>query len=331
MASVQQFRKRIKSIQNTRQITKAMEMVASVKMQKAVKSILEARSYVQNSWNMFAKLARLILPGDHPLLNPTPVGKTAIIFITSDRGLCGSYNADLLKKLTATVKELKSSGHPRPVSGNRVNSGGDPVTVDSRVKPENDNSVDIIAVGKKGADYVKNYNLGNLVAVFDGFESNIHFEDIIPISKMTNGEYLQGKYDKVVVIYSHFISSLAQMPVVKQILPVDREHIDLPELWEDTQDPRVREDDKGDVEYKFEPNADEILDKLLRRFLRLSIYGAVLEANASEYSAQMVAMRNATDNAKDLIDELQLTYNSVRQASITREIAEISGAAEAMK
>jgi F-type H+-transporting ATPase subunit gamma len=300
MPSTQQFRKRIKSIQNTRQITKAMEMVASVKMQKAVKSILEARNYVQSSWNMFVKLTRLTLPSNHSLLRPNQVDKTAIIFITSDRGLCGSYNSDLLKKLATVIKEQSNNG---------------------AIEQSN---VDIIAIGKKGANYVKNYSLGNLVAVFDGFDSNIDFESIIPISKITNGEYLQGKYDKVVVVYSHFVSSLSQTPVVKQILPVNQEHIDLPELWES-------EEKNIDLEYKFEPNADEILEKLLRRFLRLQIYGAVLEANASQFSAQMVAMKNATDNAKDLIDELTLTYNSVRQASITREIAEIAGAAEAMK
>lgn len=294
MASTQEFRRRIKSVNNTKQITKAMEMVASVKMQKSIKAITDARTYVQNSWNMFLKLAKLTLAENHPLLNPKGNGKTAIIFVTSDRGLCGSYNAETLKKLISYTKNLPQKA-------------------------------DIIAVGKKGAEYVKSYDLGNLVASFDGLESNISFEDIIPISSLSNGEYLKGSYGKVVVIYSHFVSSLKQTPVIKQILPIKKEHIDLPELWEQT-------DEKADeIEYKIEPNPNEILERLLYRFLRLQVYGAVLEANASEHSARMVAMKNATDNAGNLIDDLTLTYNTIRQNSITNEIAEISAGAESMK
>lgn len=294
MASTQEFRRRIKSVNNTKQITKAMEMVASVKMQKSIKSIMEARTYVQNSWNMLLKLANLTLPKNHPLLFPRETKKIAIIFVTSDRGLCGAYNSDVFKKLINYVKEIQSTP-------------------------------DIIAVGKKGAEFVNSYKIGKLVAAFDGLESNISFEDIIPISKLSNGEYLKGTYDKVVIIYSHFVSSLKQIPVVKQVLPFEKDHIDLPELWE-------QEDEKSDsLEYKFEPNPDEILEKLLYRFMRMQVYGAILEANASEHSSRMVAMKNATDNAGNLIDDLTLTYNTIRQNSITNEIAEISGAAEAMK
>ena len=296
MASTQEFRRRIKSVNNTKQITKAIEMVSSVKMQKAVKTISDARSFVQNSWNIFEKLAKLTLPQNHLLLSPKKINKTAIIFITSDRGLCGSYNSDLFKKITNHVNE----------SGNE--------------------KCDIIAVGKKGAEYVKNYSIGNLVAVFPGFETNIKIEDVVPISKLTNGEYLAEKYDKVLIIYSHFESSLKQTPVIKQLLPIKKEHIDMPDLWES-----VKGENEKEVEYKIEPNPDDILDKLLRRFVRLQIFGSMLEANASEYSASMVAMKNATENAGDLIDELTLTYNSIRQNSITNEIAEISGAVEAMK
>lgn len=304
MASTQEFRRRIKSVNNTKQITKAMEMVASVKMQKSIKSIMEARTYVQNSWNMLLKLANLTLPKNHPLLSPREAKRVAIIFVTSDRGLCGAFNSDALKKLTSYVKAECCP------ADNKCEFLGD---------------CDIIAVGKKGAEFVNNYKIGRLIAAFDGLESNISFEDIVPISKLSNGEYLKGSYDKVVIIYSHFVSSLKQIPVVKQVLPLEKDHIDLPELWE-------QEDEKLDsLEYKFEPNPDEILEKLLYRFMRMQVYGAILEANASEHSSRMVAMKNATDNAGNLIDDLTLTYNTIRQNSITNEIAEISGAAEAMK
>jgi len=303
MASTQTFRRRIKSVNNTKQITKAMEMVASVKMQKAIKSITQARAYVQDSWNMFLKLAKLTLPENHPLLTPREIKKTAIIFITSDRGLCGSYNTEALKKLIDFVKAECQEGKPSDCMGN----------------------CDIIAIGKKSAEFVHNYKIGNLLAAFDGLESNISFEDIIPISRLSNGEYLKGTYDRVVVIYSHFVSSLKQIPVVKKVLPLDKDHIDLPELWEQN------ETGNDNLEYKIEPNPDEIIEKLLYRFLRLQVYGAVLEANASEHSARMVAMKNATDNAGNLIDDLTLTYNTIRQNGITNEIAEISAGAESMR
>lgn len=293
MASTQEFKRRIKSVHNTKQITGAMEMVASVKMQKAVKHILDARSYVHHTWNILVKLANLTLKQDHPLLHPKEINKSVIIFISSDRGLCGSYNADLFKKLISFRKNCEEE-------------------------------CDIIAIGKKGADFIRNYKLGNLIAVFPGFENNIDLSDIVPISKLSNGEYLAGKYDRVYIIYSHFISSLKQVPVVHKLLPLDKNHLDLPDLW-------TVKTEEDETEYRIEPNPDEILDKLIRRIVRLQVYGAVLSANASEYSASMVAMKNATDNAGNLIDELTLTYNTIRQNGITNEIAEISAGAEAMK
>ncbi len=312
MPSTQEFRRRIKSVNNTKQITKAMEMVASVKMQKAVRTIHEARTYVQNSWNMLVRLANTTLPENHLLLKPVEINRTAVIFVTSDRGLCGSYNADLYKKLV---------NYCSSVSENLKNSSQTSSSNNSKT-PSVD--VDIIAIGRKGADFVRRHNVGNLVAVYDGFENDIDFEDIIPISKMTNGEYLNGKYDKVVVMYSNFITSLRQAPVVKQILPIDKDHIDIEDIWENL------ETDKEDIEYKIEPNSDQVLEKLLRRFIRLQIFGAVLEANASEHSSRMVAMKNASDNSDNLIEELTLTYNTIRQNGITSEIAEITAGAEAM-
>ena len=295
MPSTQEFRRRIKSVSSTRQITKAMEMIASIKMQKATKIIAQARSYIQNAWNILYRLTEKSLPKDHPLITPREQKNVAVILITSDRGLCGSYNAEIIKKYLKFTKEVNDT-----------------------------NGIDVISVGKVGAAYVKRYKLGNLIAEFKGFENNIAVEDIIPISKMTNEEYLNGKYDRVVIIYSHFMSSIKQIPVAKQILPITRDHIDNSDLW-------VSEDSSDDTEYKFEPDAATIIDRVLRQILRTQLFGAVLEANASEHSARMVAMKNATDNATDLVDELTLIYNSIRQSNITSEIAEISGAAEAMK
>jgi len=304
MPSTQEFRRRIKSVNNTKQITKAMEMIASIKMQKSVKTAAGARKYVQNSWNMLVTLAKLTSPEKHPLLNAREFRKTAVILITSDRGLCGSYNSEVLKKFVNFERTECSCG--------------------GKSCDEYTGSCDVIALGKKGAEFVKRYKTGRMIAEFPAIESNIQFEDIRPVSKLTIDEYLNENYDRVVVIYSHFESSIKQTPVVKQILPITQEHIDIPELWE-------KSDQSAETEFKFEPDPDTVLDVLLPQFVRLQIFGAILEANASEHSARMVAMKNATDNATDLVDELRLVYNTIRQGNITREIAEISGAAEAMK
>jgi len=303
MASTQEFRRRIKSVNNTKQITKAMQMIASIKMQKSVKAAQTARAYIQNAWNMLTRLAHLTLPENHPLIYKREIKKTAIILVTSDRGLCGSYNSEILKKFVQFEKELCSCN--------------------GKACKEYVGNCDVIAIGRKGAEFVKRYKTGKLIAEFPGFESNLAIEEIIPISKMTIGEYLSGNYDQVILIYSHFVSSLKQIPVTRQLLPIVNEHTDRPELWEKTE--------AKETEFKFEPSADEVMDGILRQVLQAQVYGAILEANASMYSAQMVAMQSATDNAEDLVDELKLLYNSVRQDSITREIAEISGAADAMK
>ncbi|MEI8143113.1 MAG: ATP synthase F1 subunit gamma [Candidatus Berkelbacteria bacterium] len=310
MPSTQEFRRRIKSVNNTRQITKAMEMIASVKMQKATKTIAAARSYVQNAWNMLQKLSASVLPDNHPLVSATKVNKTAVILITSDRGLCGGYNAEIIKRFIRFEKEECACSITDKKSACGDYSG----------------SCDVIAIGKKGAEYTERYKIGRLIAEFPAFENDVQIEDIVAISKLTNGEYLAGHYDKVVAIYSHFESSIKQTGVVKQILPLSTNHIDKLDLWE--ADPDLETNNLEN--FKFEPSPDIVFEGILKQFLRVQIFGAILEANASEHSARMVAMKNATDNAKDLIDELQLIYNSVRQDSITREIAEISGAAEAM-
>jgi len=349
MPSTQEFRRRIKSVNNTKQITKAMEMIASIKMQKAVKTAAATRAYTQNAWNILQKLSNKILSNDHPLITPRTADKTAVILVTSDRGLCGSYNSEVIKRLTAFLNEPSiGNGNDASIVKSQAVTAENrkPKTETGIVTDKRGSNIDVISIGKIGARAIHRYKNANLAAEFTGFEDKIDFETIVPVSKLTIDEYLAGNYDRVVIIYSHFVSSLKQIPVVKQLLPIIEEHIDHPELWEGSSatpastsvipaqagilDPRVKpEDDNQD--YRFEPDPDKLFDGVLKQILRAQIYGAVLEANASEHSARMVAMKSATDNAGELIDELQLLYNSIRQSNITREIAEISGAAEAMK
>ena len=304
MPSTQEFRKRIKSVNNTRTITRAMEMVASVKMQKAVRNILEARTYVQTAWNLI-ELFKAKKPADlkHPFLRSKPVGKTAVILISSDRGLCGSFNSDILKKMAQFQAGFSSEADDN-----------------EELMSEN---YDVVAVGKFSSKICRKLGL-NMVAEFSGFENEIGYEDTTPVTKLIIDNYLDKVYGRIIIVYSHFISSLSQTPVSKQILPVESNHIDNLEIWE-SKSPEFL-----DVEFKFEPDIKTLLDQVLPQFIRMQIYGAILESNASEHSARMVAMKNATDSAGDIISDLTLTYNTVRQDNITREIAEISGAAEAM-
>jgi len=324
MPSTQEFRRRIKSVNNTKQITKAMQMIASIKMQKAVKTIASARSYVQNSWNTLEMLSKVTSPENHPLLQVRPIKKVGVIVVTSDRGLCGSYNTNILNKALAFAKgEIKLGANTQIIT-----------------------DLDLVSVGQRGTSFVKRMPNGALVAEFTGFGKEVEFEETTPITKLLIDDYVSGKYDQIVVVYSHFESALKQTPVVKQILPITPEHIDIPELWEPNYsvipshpEPAAERNEGGEKshhnsdlpEYKFEPDPNTVLEGILKQFIRIQIYGAILESNASEHSARMFAMQNATDNAKNLISELQLVYNTVRQGNITREIAEISGAAEAMK
>lgn len=303
MPSTQEFRKRIKSVNNTRTITRAMEMVASVKMQKAVRNILEARTYIQTAWNLL-ELFRVKKPSDfkHPFLRSKPIGKTAVILISSDRGLCGSFNSDVLKKMISYIR------HDQQERG---------------LGEKDRDELDIIAVGKFSVKIARKLGL-NIVAEFDGFENDITYEDTTAVSKLVIDDYLAKKYGKVTLIYSHFVSSLNQTPVSKQILPIVEKHIDNPEIWQQ------KTPEFWEVDYTYEPDLSQLLAQILPQFVRMQIFGAILESNASEQSARMVAMKNATDSAADIISDLTLTYNTMRQDNITREIAEISGAAEAM-
>lgn len=302
MPATQEFRRRIKSVNNTRQITRAMEMVSSVKMQKAVRTINQGRAYIQNSWNMLLQLAELSKPEDHPLLSVRPVKKICLIIVASDRGLCGSFNQEILKKTKSFCKgEIE-------VGKNSINN----------------KEIDTIIIGKKGQKISSLLPETNLIASFTDMGDEINFTETRPISTLIIDGYKQAIYDEIFLIYTHFESSLHQIPTINQLLPITKEHIDIPRLWEHSKN-------IGVVKTVLEPDPHIILERILEEFIRMQVYGAILESNASEHSTRMLAMNNATENAKNLISELTLIYNSVRQDTITREIAEIASATESMK
>jgi F-type H+-transporting ATPase subunit gamma len=271
------------------QITRAMEMVAASKMRRAQDRVTSGRPYSERLREVLGDLASLQLDSEQlqefPLLAQREVKKTALILITPDRGLAGALNSNILRR---TVQYIRNE------------------SVDSRPQ--------VIAVGKKGRDFAARTNQ-DLVAEFIRLGDRPGLNDIRPIAQIAIQEFLDGNVDAVHILYTQFVSTLSQTPVVLQLLPIER--------------PEGSSDKAQD--YIFEPNEKEVLNQLLPRYVEINLYQAVLENIASFYSAQMVAMRNATDNAKELSDDLSLAMNKARQAQITNEVAEIAAGANAFR
>ena len=314
MAKTKEISRRIKSIGSTKKITKAMEMVAASKMRKAIDAVLKTRTYANLSWETVLHLARLAAESKekelHPLLTPRPeIKKVAIILITSNRGMCGAYNTAVISKAETSLLKHRIS-------------------------------TDFILVGKKGA--VVHPHGHNVAAEFEKSDLLADVKDIYPISKLALDHYQSGEYDKVFVAYTDFVNPAKQIPRVKQLLPVDINAVDeyLGSTGEGSQatanqDRSEREaghlaQGGGALEYKFEPGPRAVLDFIIPRLFETQLYQAFLEANASEHSARMTAMHQATEAAEDMVSELTLFYNKARQAGITAEIAEISAGANAL-
>ena len=320
MASARDIQNRIKSISNTKKITKAMEMVAASKMRRAIEAVLKTRTYANLSWRIVLNLSQAGNGNDkkalHPLLTKRKrIKKVGIILISSNRGLCGGFNTAIINKAHNSVKM-----HMKP----------------GKEKPE------FIIIGKKGAIVKKYYNY-DIAAEFPKADIISEIKEVLPIAKIVLDDYLNGKYDKIMVAYTDYVSAAKQIPRVKQLLPIDISTQDeyLGIVGEDTRvgidkefidkkkEQRLQ-DEKHSYEYTFEPNPKEVLDEMIPRLIEVQLFQALLESNASEHSARMSAMHQATDAAKDMVDELTLFYNKSRQAAITNEIAEISAGANAL-
>ncbi|KKT70000.1 MAG: ATP synthase gamma chain [Candidatus Uhrbacteria bacterium GW2011_GWE2_45_35] len=297
--STRAIRRRIKSVKNTSKITKAMELVSASKMRKAVSSVLMSRPFARLAWDTVSAIGRVVDVSLHPLLKKDhQSGKTLLILLTSDRGLAAGFNTNMVKKAMLAIKETS---------------------------PE---KIEVIAVGRKGADAARRAGL-KLVASFTGITNNPKFEEILPIGKMAVDEFVKENYDRVILAYTDFISAVNQQPVVLELLPFGSQS-DYSAIGEvSTSAPSAPYAPKTD--YTFEPSPEEVLNRLLPRLVETMVYQAVLESAASEHSARMLAMRNASDAAGDMIDSLTFTYNQFRQAAITREIAEISGGKAALE
>lgn len=293
----------MKAIKSTRQVTKAMELVSASKMRRAVLNAQTLREYALMAWRILRRLTAN--ESSHPFMEQRPTGKVLAILFTSDRGLCGSLNAQVLRAVatyTRSVKELKTF-----------------------------DSLEFIAIGRKGQQFLKRSGL-NVVAAFPALSNHPTFKDVLPITRMAMDGYKAGTYDHVVLIYADFVSALLQEPVVKVLLPFSSTELRgmIESLLPVSRNAKMDDTPASNAEYLFEPSAEEVLSTVLPQLTEMQVYQAVLEACASEHSARMVAMRNATDNASDILDDLTLTYNRTRQANITGELAELSAAAAAM-
>jgi F-type H+-transporting ATPase subunit gamma len=292
MASAREMRLRIRSVKNISQVTRALQAVSASKVRKAINALMATRPYATKAWQVLTHVSRQ--PGRHslhPLLTErADVKNTLVVVISGDRGLAGAYNTNLIRFVNK-----KFANWPTPVK--------------------------YIAVGRKGRDLLLRRRQ-SVLADFSNLPAAPSFPDVSAIGRMAVEEYLTGKVDEVYLVYTSFQNMVRQDPTVKKLLPLDVE----------AHEERVQTFEVHHVSaaYVYEPEEREILDQIIPRFTALQVYQAILESLASEHAARMVAMRNATDNAIDLVAELQLQYNKVRQQAITNDMLDIAGGAEAL-
>jgi len=316
--NTKEIRRRIKSIGNTKKITKAMEMVSATKMRRAVASVLAIRPYAHSAWSVLTNLARAFESKNKGLLEAREVKSVLILVITSNKGLCGSFNSQIIKKIRQELKD------PSRLKINRVGNK----KIESKIASEN-LQVDFITIGKKSEGIIRGLSK-KIIASFPELTYLPSIESVRPVVKIIMEEYLNKNYDKVVVVYTDYISTINQQAKIRQILPISKIDIEkqIAEI-DDTAGEYGLEEPK--LEYKVEPGPDEVLDFIFPRLIEMQIYHAILESNASKESARMMAMRNATDAASDMVEDLTLTYNQLRQTKITQEIAEISAGSAALR
>ncbi|MGK5052872.1 F0F1 ATP synthase subunit gamma [Janthinobacterium sp. RB2P8] len=291
MASSKEIRGKIKSVENTKKITKAMEMVAASKMRKAQDRMRAARPYSDKIRNIAANLANANPEYTHPFLaaaQGTQAKAVGFIVVTTDKGLCGGMNTNILRQVTSKSRELEAAG----------------------------NRIEAVAIGNKGLGFLNRIGV-KIIAHAIQTGDTPHLDKLIGPVKVMLEEFQAGKLDAVYLCYTKFINTMKQEPVVEQLLPL-------------TADKMVADKSAHSWDYIYEPDAQSIIDELLERYVEALVYQAVAENLASEQSARMVAMKAASDNAGSVIGELKLIYNKTRQAAITKELSEIVAGAAAV-
>ncbi len=296
MPSTRAIRGRIKSVKNIAQVTRTMQMVASSKMRRAQERVQQSRPYSEQLRALVSRLARVTgedVGGDIALLKQRPVRGIGFVVIGPDRGLSGALPSNINRKAASTALDEQR----------RFAEQGERPTVE------------YVAVGRKPRDFVIRNEL-HLIAEFTNYGDRPSLADATAIAQVATDAFLKGEVDVVYLIYAKFVNTVTQQPTAVQLLPV--------------QPPPEQEGESRNIEYIYEPDAASIYEALLPRYVDVQVYQALLETVASFFSAQMVAMKNATDNANDLVQDLTLTYNKARQASITTQILEVVSGAEAL-
>jgi F-type H+-transporting ATPase subunit gamma len=287
MPGTKEIRNKIKSVQNTRKITKAMEMVAASKMRKAQERMRATRPYGEKIRTVAAHISHANPEYRHPfLVSRDSVKRTGLIVITTDKGLCGGLNTNVLRMVLAQYKEWQAQGE----------------------------DIEVCCFGNKGLGFMQRLG-ANVVSQVVQLGDRPQLDKLIGAVKVMLDGYIEDRFDRLMLVYTRFINTMKQEPVIEQLLPLSGERLGAPE---------------GSWDYLYEPEAKVVLDQVLTRYLETIIFQAVAENMASEQSARMVAMKAASDNAGTLIDELTLVYNKNRQAAITKELSEIVGGAAAV-
>ncbi len=293
MASTQAIRRRIRSARNIAQITRAVQLVASSKMRRAQERVIASRPYAEQLAKLLARVAPQVDDiNDLPLMQRRDVKRVLIVEITPDRGLAGALNSNINRRTFSLAQELRRE----------YNNPTLPVS--------------FVAVGRKGRDYLARTRQ-NILAEFTQLGDQPGIQDVRAVARAVTDAYISGEIDRALLVYPKFVSMVAQTPTVTQLLPV--------------QPPETQESEGASPQYIFEPDAQAIFAELLPRYVETQIYQPMLETIASFYSAQMLAMKNATDSANDLLDDLTLTYNKMRQTAITTQILEVVSGANALQ
>jgi len=287
MANTKEIKDKMRTIESTQKITRAMEMVAASKMRKVQEQMKKGRPYSQKIMKVIRHLARGHAEYRHPYLGKRDIKKAGYLIVSTDRGLCGGLNSNLFKLVLEEIQRHQA----------------------------NDVEVELCIIGKKAESFFKRFNLP-IIGVKTEIGSKVNITDVIGVVQVMLNRFVAKKSDALFIVYNCFVNTMVQEPMVEQLLPLN---------------PVDEKSYHHHWDYIYEPDARDVLEVLLKRYIEAQVFQAVVENIACEQSARMVAMKSATDNAGDLIKELKLTYNKIRQASITKEIAEIVGGAAAVQ
>jgi F-type H+-transporting ATPase subunit gamma len=291
MPSLRDIRKRIRSVKNTQQITKAMKMVAAAKLRKAQDAILAARPYAELLDAMITDLGARAESVAHPLLTARPIQRAELLLLTSDRGLAGGFNSNVIRRASRFIDEQQGRYQVR-----------------------------VSTIGRKGNEFFRRRGI-EIRRDYPGLYQKVNYRSANDIAQELAAEFTSGKVDAVFLVYNEFVSAISQRVVVAPLLPLSG-------FAEKKGDPKAAQ---SLVDFKYEPDQQAVLDRLVPQALAIKVYRSLLESVASEHGARMSAMENATSNASDMISSLTLTYNRTRQAVITKELMEIVSGAEALK